>query len=410
MSNESLPFEIIPQGGVTTPQGFIAGAVSTGIKTYGQEPLYDLGVILSNSHCTIAGAFTRNQVKGSSVIHNQNLLKNGHGGRAIFANSGNANVATGEQGFIDTANIAQLTAKKFNLEPHDVWIASTGVIGRILPMHQIQSGIENLNLEDHGGHSFAQAIMTTDTRSKEIAIRFQVGQQNFYIGACAKGSGMIHPNLATMLAFITTDIAVNSEWLQQILEKTVNKTFNMLDIDMDTSTSDTVLMLANGSTQNIPIDENHEAASVFCEALEFVATYLTKELAKDGEGAETLIELHVSGANQESDAKSAARTVVSSPLVKTMVTGKDPNWGRLIAAVGRSEALVKQEKVSIWIEGHSILDQGTPTDIDLQIVIDAMHTDELRMHIDLGIGNYSSTAWGCDLTNEYVRINGEYTT
>ena len=259
MSNESLPFEIIPQGGVTTPQGFIAGAVSTGIKTYGQEPLYDLGVILSNSHCTIAGAFTRNQVKGSSVIHNQNLLKNGHGGRAIFANSGNANVATGEQGFIDTANIAQLTAKKFNLEPDDVWIASTGVIGRILPMHQIQSGIENLNLEDHGGHSFAQAIMTTDTRSKEIAIRFQVGQQNFYIGACAKGSGMIHPNLATMLAFITTDIAVNSEWLQQVLEKTVNKTFNMLDIDMDTSTSDTVLMLANGAAENIPIDESVEA-------------------------------------------------------------------------------------------------------------------------------------------------------
>ena len=410
MSIESLVFEIVPQGGVTTPQGFTAGAVPTGIKTYGQEPFFDLGVILSNSPCKIAGVFTRNQVKGSSVIHNQNLLTNGHGGKAIFANSGNANVSTGEQGFIDTNNIAHLTAKKFNLEPNDVWIASTGVIGRPLPMHLIETGIESLNLEDDGGSSFAQAIMTTDSRSKEIAIRFIVGEQNFYIGACAKGSGMIHPNLATMLAFITTDVAVDSSWLQQTLEKVVNKTFNMLDIDMDTSTSDTVLILANGSGNNIPIDENHEAASLFYEALEFVATYLTKELARDGEGSETLIELHVSGANQESDAKSAARTVVSSPLVKTMVTGKDPNWGRLIAAVGRSEALVKQEKISVWIGGHLILDQGTPTDIDLQIVIDAMQTSELQMHVDLGIGNYSAIAWGCDLTAEYVRINGDYTT
>ncbi|MCH2658547.1 MAG: bifunctional glutamate N-acetyltransferase/amino-acid acetyltransferase ArgJ [Dehalococcoidia bacterium] len=410
MPNESSVFEIIPQGGVTTPQGFIAGAVSTGIKTYGQEPFYDLGVILSNSPCTVAGVFTRNQVKGSSVIHNQNLLKNGHGGKAIFANSGNANVATGEQGFIDTNNIAQLTAKKFNLRPDDVWIASTGVIGRVLPMNQIQTGIESLNLEDNGGNSFAQAIMTTDTRSKEIAIRFLIDEQSYYIGACAKGSGMIHPNLATMLAFITTDIAVDSQWLQQTLEKVVNKTFNMLDIDMDTSTSDTVLILSNGAAENIPINENHEAAPIFCEALEFVTTYLTKELARDGEGAETLIELYVSGASQESDAKSAARTVVSSPLVKTMITGKDPNWGRLIAAIGRSDALVEQDKVSISIEGHLILDQGTPTDINLQVVIDAMYTNELKIHIDLGLGNYSSTAWGCDLTSEYVRINGEYTT
>ena len=291
-----------------------------------------------------------------------------------------------------------------------MWIASTGVIGRVLPMNRIQTGIESLNLEDNGGNSFAQAIMTTDTRSKEIAIRFLIDEQSYYIGACAKGSGMIHPNLATMLAFITTDIAVDSQWLQQTLEKVVNKTFNMLDIDMDTSTSDTVLILSNGAAENIPITENHEAAPIFCEALEFVATYLTKELARDGEGAETLIELYVSGASQESDAKSAARTVVSSPLVKTMITGKDPNWGRLIAAIGRSDALVEQDKVSISIEGHLILDQGTPTDINLQVVIDAMYTNELKIHIDLGLGNYSSTAWGCDLTSEYVRINGEYTT
>ena len=406
----SSTFEIIPQGGVTTPQGFKAGAVPTGIKTYGKEPFFDLGIILSNLPCTIAGMFTRNQVKGSSVLHNQKLLSDGHGGRAIFANSGNANVATGEQGFLDTSKIAQLTAKKFNLAPEDVWVASTGVIGRSLPMNLIENGINNLNLEDDGGNLFAQAIMTTDTRSKEIAVRFTIGEEHFYIGACAKGSGMIHPNLATMLAFITTDIAIDSELLQQTLEKVVNKTFNMLDIDMDTSTSDTVLILANGSAKNIPISGNQDSALVFYNALEYVATYLTKELARDGEGAETLIELHVSGAVQESEARSAARTVVSSPLVKTMVTGKDPNWGRLIAAIGRSEALVEQEKVSIWIEEHLILDKGTPTNINLQKVIDAMHTNELKIHIDLGVGHFSATAWGCNLTDEYVRINGDYTT
>jgi len=411
MTDDSEPnLQWIDDGCVTTPMGFSAGGVYTGVKTYGDEPRLDLGVLLADRDCAVAGVFTRNQVTGPAVSRNRELLASGRSGRAIFVNSGNANTATGEQGERDTETLARWTGARLGIDASEVWIGSTGVIGRLLPMPMLEAGIAALNVTPDGGHPFARAMMTTDTLSKEVAVRFEVEGRTYHVGGCAKGSGMIHPDMATMFGFITTDAPADSAWLQVALRLISDRTFNMLDIDMDTSTSDTVLVLANGAAGGDEIGRRHPAAGALAGAIEAVARHLTRELARDGEGAKTLIEAVVEGAAELEDARLAARTIVSSPLVKTMVTGRDPNWGRVMMAIGRSGARVDQTLVSAWVGAHCVLERGTPTAVNLSMVSAAMANDEVQLRVDLGLGDASAVAWGCDLTAEYVHINTDYTT
>jgi len=400
----------LESGGITTPKGFSAGGVYTGIKTYGDAPRFDLGILLSDRACTTAGVLTKNTVQGPAIARARHLLNAGNQARAICANSGNANTVTGQQGIRDTERMSVLTAERFGIDPNEIFICSTGVIGRLLDMPPIEQGINAIELASEGGSQFARAILTTDTRTKEAAIQLEVDGITYRIGGCAKGSGMIHPDMATMFGFITTDAPVDKVWLQAALGVIADRTFNMLDIDMDTSTSDTVLILANGASGGEPIGRGHPAAGLFATALEAVARHLTRELARDGEGANTLIEVVVNGAVSGTDARRAARTVASSPLIKTMVTGRDPNWGRVMMAIGRSGAKVEQDRVSVWVGAHCVLDEGTPTAVDLERVSEEMNTDEVQIRIDLMIGEESATAWGCDLTSEYIHINADYTT
>ncbi len=400
----------LDDGSVTTPQGFSASGINTGVKTYGEEPRLDLGVLLSDRPCEVAGVLTKNAVNGPAVSRARRLLKAGGAARAICVNSGISNTVTGQQGIRDTERIGMLTAERLGIDEDEVFVGSTGVIGRLLEMPPIEDGIASIELSPEGGPRFARAILTTDTRAKEAAVSFAVDGVTYHVGGCAKGSGMIHPDMATMFGFITTDAPVDRVWLQAALGLIANRTFNMLDIDMDTSTSDTVLILANGAAGGEPIGRGHPAAGPLASALEAVARHLTRELARDGEGANTLIETVVEGAANAEDARLAARTVVSSPLVKTMVTGRDPNWGRVMMAIGRSGAQVEQDQVSVWVGPHCVLDRGTPTAVDLAVVSRAMDTDEIQLRVDLALGEGSATAWGCDLTIEYVHINADYTT
>jgi len=409
-ASDETSMDWLDDGSVTTPEGFWAGGIYTGVKTYGDEPRLDLGVLLSDRPCEVAGVLTKNAVNGPAVGRARRLLEAGGAARAIVANSGISNTVTGQQGIRDTQRIGELVAERFGIDESGVFIGSTGVIGRLLEMPPIEEGIASIELSENGGGQFARAILTTDTRTKEAAVRFEVDSVTYHVGGCAKGSGMIHPDMATMFGFITTDAPVDRVWLQAALSLIADRTFNMLDIDMDTSTSDTVLILANGAAGGEPVGRGHAAAGPLAGALEAVARHLTRELARDGEGANTLIEAVVEGAASAEDARLAARTVVSSPLVKTMVTGRDPNWGRVMMAVGRSGAQVEQDRVSVWVGPHCVLDGGTPTAVDLTAVSSAMETDEVKLRVDLALGDGEATAWGCDLTTEYIHINADYTT
>lgn len=402
--------EWIAGGGVTSPAGFSAGAVYTGIKSYGAEPRLDVGLLVSDSDCTMAGVFTRNAVLGEPVKWNKAVLAGGGTVRALFANSGVSNTANGEQGTRDNERIARLVAERLGIEPGEVLTGSTGVIGINLPMDLVERGIAELDTSPEGGGSFSRSIMTTDTVQKEAAVRFTVAGVSYTVGGCAKGSGMIHPDMATMFGFITTDAPCDRDWLQATLAAAVDVTFNMIDVDMDTSTSDTALLLANGRAGGDPIDGDHPAADALAEAVGAVARRLARALARDGEGAKTLIEGVVQGARTVAEARMAARTLISSPLVKTMVTGRDPNWGRVMMAVGRSGAAVDQTRASVWVGDYCVLDRGTPTDVNLTLVSQGMDREEVVLRADLGTGEAEATAWGCDLTVEYVHINADYTT
>jgi glutamate N-acetyltransferase/amino-acid N-acetyltransferase len=400
----------IEDGGVTSPAGFVAGGVYTGIKSYGEEPRLDVGLLASETPATLAATLTRNAVQGWPVRWNRALLEAGAPVRALFANSGVSNTANGEQGRLDNERSAQLAATRLGCEPSEVLTGSTGVIGNFLPMDLVERGLAAVELSEDGGTAFARSIMTTDTVHKQAAVSFEAAGRRYTVGGCAKGSGMIHPDMATMFGFLTTDAPCDQDWLRATWRAVVDDSFNMVDIDMDTSTSDTALVLANGAAGGDAIDTAHAAAASMTAALAAVAQHLARELARDGEGAETLIEVTVEGATSVEDARIAARTVSSSPLIKTMVTGRDPNWGRLMMAVGRSGAQVDQDTISIWIAGVLVLDRGAPVGADLEEIARAMNRDEVALRVDLALGQASATAWGCDLTTEYVHINADYTT
>ena len=401
-------FKQILEGSITTPQGFSAGSIHAGLKTQGTAPL-DLGIIYSHFPATVAGTFTTNKVRSPSVVLSEDNVSSGNA-QAIVANSGCANCCVGQQGLKDALEISQLTAKKLDIPLEDVLVCSTGIIGVELPMALLRTGIDAISLIDNGGHEFAQAIMTTDVSPKEYAVSFNVRGENITLGGCAKGAGMVHPNMATMLCFLTTDASVNSTFLKSVLKRVVGSSFNMISVDNDTSTNDSVLILANGASGLSPIVEGTEDAEIFERALVLVCTQLAKMVARDAEGATKLIEATVQGAESLLDARLAARSVVSSILVKTAVYGNDPNWGRVMMALGKSGANIEESKVSLFINDVCVMESGLPIPFFKEAVTANMRKPEVRFQIQLNLGTASATGWGCDMSPEYITVNSAYTT
>lgn len=400
--------EIIEKGGITSPEGFVAGAIFSGIKANAKTG-FDLGILYSKVPCNTAAVFTKNQIKAAPVLLSQERLKLGKAA-AVVANSGCANACTGEQGMTDALETTRAAAAAIGIAPEDVLVASTGVIGRLLPIDLIKASIPLIKLSHEGGHNFARAIMTTDTVIKEIAVRVTAGGNKFVIGGTAKGAGMIHPDMATMLCFLTTDAEVDVEFLRKALKEAVDVSFNMISVDGDTSTNDTVLLMGNGQSENDPITEDGKYAKAFQHALNKVCIYLARQVAADGEGATKLIEVTVNGATTVEDARKIARTVVTSPLVKTAIYGNDPNWGRIIAAVGRSGVQVKENTINLFIGNIIVLKEGRPQNLNLDKAGSALKKKVVPIEIQMNSGEATATAWGCDLTEEYIKINAEYTT
>ncbi len=400
---------VIENGSATSPKGFVAGAVYAGIKTPGPGKL-DVGILASDRLATVAGMFTRNTVKGAAVIVSQRNVRDGHA-RGVIVNSGIANTGTGVPGMIDAEEMCALAATQLGGQAHytEMLVGSTGVIGRVLPMDKVRTGTRRIKLSADGGHDFASAIITTDTHPKTIAVRFRDGGRTYTIGAVAKGSGMIHPDMATMFCFITTDAAANRRYLRDTLRAAVADSLNMMSVDGDTSTSDTTAIFANGAAGGDTIDAAHASAPAFEHALRYVCIVMARMLARDGEGAEKLIEVRIEGAANEKEARDAARTVTASPLVKTAVHGNDPNWGRLLMAVGRSYARINVERARVWLGDIAVYDRGIVA-FDARAASKYLRSEEVLLRVDLAIGNAAATAWGCDMTPEYVHINSDYTT
>lgn len=398
--------DIIPAGSVTSPGGFSAGATSAGIK---KNSALDLGLLFSEAPCTAAGLLTTNRIKAAPVILSQQRLESGKA-RAVAVNAGCANACTGEQGMADASSVAEMAAKKLGISAEEVLVASTGVIGVNLPMDKIRNGIKNIAISTDGGHTLARAIMTTDTRPKEIAVSVTAGKDRFTIGGIAKGSGMIHPNMATMLCFLTTDASVEPGFLRLALKHAADASLNMVSVDGDTSTNDTVILLANGMAGNRTIKQGSEQARAFRQALDKVCIYLARCIARDGEGATRLIEVTVNGAQGLAQARQVARTITGSPLVKTAVHGCDPNWGRILAAAGRSGVKIVESKIDLYIGEFCLLKAGAPLPFDKKALAAILACEEVAVRLELNLGKASATGWGCDLSEDYVKINAEYTT
>ena len=400
--------DFVSGGTVTSPEGFYAGATSAGVKKRDTDRL-DLGIFFSEVPCVAAALFTTNRVKAAPVVLSRRRLRQGRA-LAVVVNSGCANAFTGEKGLKDAARMAKLAAEGIGILPEDVLVASTGVIGKRLPMRRIGARIDRIILSSDGGHDLAKAIMTTDTVPKEVAVAVGADGGEFTIGGIAKGSGMIHPALATLLCLLATDAVLEPDFLKLALKKAGDVSFNMVSIDGDTSPNDMVLLMANGLAGGEVISEGSKYAGAFQQALEGVCVSLARSIAADGEGAGRLIEVTVSGAATLAEARLAARTVVSSPLVKTAVHGSGPNWGRIMAAVGRSGAKVVESKVDLYLGDICLVGEGKPLPFSRRSAARVLKGKEVRLSLNLNLGTGTATAWGCDLTPEYVAINSEYTT
>jgi len=388
---------------VTTPKGFLAGAVEAGIK---HQDRLDLGVLFSEKPCSAAAVFTTNKIKSAPVVFDRKQLKDGMA-RAIVVNSGCANACTGKSGMKNAAGTAASAARKLGISKDSVLVASTGVIGTQMPMDRVKAALKRLELAPNGGHDLVRAMMTTDTFPKEIAVSVETATGRFTIGGVAKGAGMIHPDMATLLCFITTDASISRALLNTALKKAVSRSFNMVSVDGDTSPSDSVIVLANGMS-GVKVDRRNSLA--FQAGLDEVCLYLAKCIARDGEGATRLMEITVEGAASEREARQAARTISTSPLVKTAVHGADPNWGRVIAAVGRSGVRLDESRIDMYLNGTCVMRRGTPQDFDKKALGLTMQGKEVSIKVDLNLGTGKATAWGCDLSKEYVSINADYTT
>jgi len=396
-------FKVIVSGTVTSPQGFLAGAIQAGIRSHKG---LDLAILCSERSCVAAGVFTTNTIKAAPVIISQKHLQDKRA-QAIVVNAGCANACTGDSGIADATEMARSVAEKLGLSTTDVLVASTGVIGVPLPMERVRAGISKIAFTEEGGHELARAMMTTDTFAKEIAIFVETSGGGFTLGGVAKGAGMIHPNLATMLCFLTTDALVDPNFLQSALQKAVDVSFNMITIDGDTSPSDTVVLLANGLASNATINKRN--GGLFQKALNEVCLYLAKYIARDGEGATKLIEVVVEGALTEAEARLAARTIASSPLVKSAIHGNDPNWGRIVAALGRSGAKLDEAKLAVYLNDSCVMKQGKPMPFNKQEASNRLDSKEVSVKLELNLGKGKAKAWGCDLSEEYVTINSAYT-
>ena len=394
-------------GGATAPEGFVAGGVECGVRGYGAR---DLGLLFSERGCASAAVFTRNVVKGAPLVVTREAVERGDV-RAVVANSGNANAATGQKGLEDAYEMQALAAEALGVEAAEVAVASTGVIGEHLPMGRVSSGIEGAAAGlSRDGAGFAEAILTTDTRTKEAAVRVEIGGKTVTVGGTAKGSGMIHPNMGTMLAFLATDAAVEKESLQGALSAATERTFNRVTVDGDTSPSDMAVLLANGAAGNEPLTKDSAEYPAFAEAVEDVARSLAKEIARDGEGATRLVEVAVEGAADEASASALAKAVVGSNLVKAAVFGEDANWGRVLTAMGYSGASFDPDGVELWFGAVKVFENGAPVEHEEAQANAALAAGEVGITARLNDGDASAVAWGCDLTYEYVRINGSYRT
>lgn len=401
------------QGGVTASIGFEAAGVAAEIKYQGRT---DMAIVYSEAPCVAAGTFTTNVAKAAPVTWDQKLLKEGGCVHAIIVNSGIANACTGQEGYHYCEETAKEAARALNIPVDSVLLGSTGVIGKQLPIDRIKAGVSMLAEAKCGsmeaGNEAAKAIMTTDTCEKELAVQVEIQGKTVTIGGMAKGSGMIHPNMCTMLSFITTDAAITKEALQKALSEDVDDTYNMISVDGDTSTNDTVLVLANGMAGNETIQEGTEAYEIFREALHAVNEYLAKKIAGDGEGATALFEVHVVGAETKEAAVKLAKSVACSNLTKTAIAGHDANWGRIICAMGYSGAQFDPEKVDLFFESEAgkiqIAENGVALDFSEEKATEILSQSVVTATADVKMGNQEATAWGCDLTHGYIEINADY--
>ena len=400
--------EVLRGGGVTSARGFKAGGTFAGLKTVGEGNL-DLGIVVSESPAAAAGTFTTNRVESPSVTLSRERAASGTA-RAVVANSGCANCCVGEQGLVDAKEMTALAAHHVGVDEEDVLVASTGMIGVELPMALIRQNIGNVRVSEDGGNDFARSIMTTDTHEKEAAVSLEIDGRVVSVGGAAKGVGMIHPNMATMLCFMTTDAPVEAGFLSDMLREAVASSFNMISVDGDQSTNDTVLLLANGAAGGDEIRAGTSAGEALREAVGYVSTTLAKELVRDGEGAQRLLEVVVEGARDVGQARRAAREIAGSLLVKAMVHGRDPNWGRVMMALGKSGIDFEESNVDMFINGIHIVHEGKALAYLMDAVVSAMSVPEVQIKADVNAGEGCGTAWGCDLTEEYVTFNSAYST
>ena len=402
----------IVNGGVCAAKGFKASGIHAGIRK--NKDKMDLALIVSSTPATAAGCYTQNLVKGAPIWVTKKNIENGIA-RAIVCNSGNANTCNSD-GIEVAERMCRIVADNTDVKAEDVVVASTGVIGQPLDTTPIENAMPELSkkLNINGGNDAATAIMTTDTVEKEVAFEFEIGGKVCHIGGIAKGSGMIHPNMATMLVFITSDVAITQQMLQKALSDDVKNTFNMISVDGDTSTNDMVIVLANGQAENKIIDADGENFGAFCEALNQVTTTLCKKIAKDGEGATKLLECKVAGAKFDIDAKIVAKSVITSSLFKAAMFGADANWGRVLCAIGYSGANVDVNKIDVAFESKKgrieVCKMGSGIDFSEEIAKEILLEDEIVIDVNLNDGEFGATAWGCDLTYDYVKINGDYRT
>ena len=402
----------IIEGGVCAAQGFLASGVHCGIRKNKEKR--DITLIYSEKKATAAAVYTTNKVKGAPLTVTKNNIADGYA-QAVICNSGNANTCNAN-GIEIAEQMCDLVAKELNINAKDVVVASTGVIGQPLNIEPIAKGIPMLKeqLSINGSKNAAEGIMTTDTRLKELSVSFEIDGVECKIGGIAKGSGMIHPNMATMLVFITTDCNISASMLQKALSTDIQNTFNMVSVDGDTSTNDMVTILANGMAGNKEITEENEAYKTFMEALNTLTVYLCRKIAGDGEGATKLLECEVDGACDEANAKIIAKSVICSSLVKSAMFGSDANWGRVLCAIGYSGATVDVNKVFVSFKSAkgeiSVCENGAGVDFSEEIAKEILLEDEITISIKLGDGIGKAVAWGCDLTYDYVKINGDYRT
>ena len=400
-------------GGVTAAKGFLAAGVEAGIKYQNRK---DMAMVYSKTPCRAAGVFTTNVVKAAPVLWDKEVVESEWEAQAIVVNSGIANACTGKLGYEYCRETAGAAADALEISPQSVLICSTGVIGMQLPMEKMTEGVRMLAKAikpgEEAGTDAAKAIMTTDTRNKQVAVKVTIGGKEVTIGGMCKGSGMIHPNMCTMLAFVTTDVNISKKLLQEALSADVQDTFNMVSVDGDTSTNDTLLVLANGQAENPEITEKGADYDTFVEALHYVNETLAKKIAGDGEGATALFEVKVIHADNKEDAKTLAKSVITSSLTKAALFGHDANWGRILCALGYSGAKFDPEAIELYLESSAgkilIFKDGMAADYSEEEATRSLSCSEVTALVDMKMGEAEATAWGCDLTYDYVKINADY--